>query len=58
MDDVCEMFCDVYTSKATGLDNIPDRIVNDVAKLIVASITHIINILIQQGKVPDEFKPI
>ena len=41
---------------ATGLDNIPARFVNDAAEQIAPSITHIVNISIQQGKVPQDLK--
>ena len=38
--------------KATGLDNIPARFENDAADQIASSITHIVNIAIQQGRYP------
>ena len=40
--------------KATGLDNIPARFENDAADQTASSITHIVNIVIQQGKVPQD----
>ena len=42
--------------KATGLDAIPSRFVRDSASIIVCPITHIINLSIIQGVVPDDLK--
>lgn len=42
--------------KATGLDGIPSRFVRDSASIIVCSLTHIINLSIIQGVVPDDLK--
>ena len=42
--------------KAMGLDGIPSRFVKDSASIIVCPITHIINLSIKQGVVPDDLK--
>jgi len=55
-DPLQHMLSSIDRSKATGLDNIPARFVKDAAEKIAPSITHIINISIQQGKVPQELK--
>jgi len=56
VEDVCKMLREVNRSKATGLDNLPARFVSDAAEQIAPSISHIINISILQGKVPNELK--
>ena len=43
-------------NKATGLDGIPSRFVRDSASIIVSPLTHIINLSIIQGVVPDDLK--
>ena len=43
-------------NKATGLDEIPCRFIEDGAPIIVGPVTHIINLSLIQGVVPDDFK--
>jgi len=43
-------------SKATGLDGISSRFVSDGASIICCPLTHVINLSIIQGVVPDDFK--
>jgi len=43
-------------SKATGLDGIPARFVKDGAAVIAGPLTHIINLSLIQGRVPDDLK--
>ena len=49
VDDICNMLSDVDSSKAIF-------VMKDAAEIIAPSIAHIINISIQYGKVPNEFK--
>ena len=44
------------TKKATGLDGIPSRFVKDGSSVIVSPLTHIINLSLIQGQVPDDLK--
>ena len=46
----------ISTNKATGLDNLPARFVKDSAQIITSPITHIVNLSITLGIVPDELK--
>ena len=41
-------------NKATGLDGIPSRFVVDAAPIIAYPLSHIINLSVIQGCVPDE----
>ena len=43
-------------NKATGLDDIPSRFVRDSASVIACPLTHVINLSIIQGVVPDDLK--
>ncbi len=43
-------------NKASGLDNIPARFFRDSARVIAPYVTYILNLSIEQGKVPREFK--
>ena len=42
--------------KATGLDNLPAKFIRDGAKHLAPPLTHIINLSIHHGKVPNELK--
>jgi hypothetical protein len=44
------------SNKATGLDGIPSRFVKDAAPIISGPISHIVNLSIIQGSVPDSLK--
>jgi len=43
-------------NKATGLDGIPSRLVVDAVPMIAYPLSHIINLSVIQGCVPDELK--
>ena len=43
-------------NKATGLDGIPSRFVLDSASLIACPLTHVINMSLIHGVVPDDLK--
>ncbi len=53
---VLEKLKNLNSSKATGLDNIPARFLRDAAEVITPCITHIINMSIEQGYCPNDFK--
>ena len=58
---VCEEFVEkellgLNPSKSTGLDNIPARFLRDGASVLKGLLTHIINLSITSGIVPDDFK--
>ena len=58
---VCEEFVEkellgLNPSKSTGLDNIPARFLRDGASVLKGPLTHIINLSITSGIVPDDFK--
>ena len=42
--------------KATGLDNIPARFLRDGASIIANPLTHIINLSISTGTIPEDMK--
>ena len=43
-------------NKATGLDGISSRFVRDSASLIACPLTHVVNLSVIQGVVPDDLK--
>ena len=45
-------------NKPTGLDGIPSNFVRDSVSIIVCPLTHIINLSIIQGVVPDDIKSV
>ena len=58
---VCEEFVEkellgLNPSKSTGLDSIPARFLRDGASVLKGPLTHIINLSITSGIVPDDFK--
>ncbi|CAB3982840.1 Hypothetical predicted protein [Paramuricea clavata] len=46
----------IDVKKAAGLDNIPPRLLKDSANVIARPLTKIINVSLEQGTVPDDFK--
>ena len=54
--DVLKKLSTLHQHKATGLDTIPSRFLRDSATTITPAITHIINLSIQHGQVPVDFK--
>ena len=46
----------IDVKKAAGLDNIPPRLLNDSANVIARPLTKIINVSLEQGTMPDDFK--
>ena len=43
-------------NKATGLDDLSARFIKDGARVIAPMITHIVNMSIRQGIIPDDLK--
>ena len=46
----------VSASKATGLDDLPARFVQDDSSVISKLLAHIINLSINTGSIPDDLK--
>ena len=55
-EEVCKKLSALNPNKATGHDKIPPRFLRDSAVTIAPLITHIINLSIKQGQVPQDFK--
>ncbi len=55
-DHVRRQLSSICVGKATGLDRMPARFLRDGAGIISRPVTHIINLSLCQGKVPDDFK--
>ena len=55
-EDVQKLLIKTSPSKATGLDGIPARFVRDGAEVILDPITHILNLSINQSKLPHDLK--
>lgn len=53
---VAEMLAELNVTKATGLDNIPARFLRDGVQEIASCVTHLINISLEQGIVPQATK--
>ena len=61
LDPVCEeqvhkLLNGINACKATGLDNIPAKFVTDASGIITSPLTHIINLSLSQGIMPDDLK--
>ena len=61
LDPVCEeqvhkLLNGINACKATGLDNIPAKLVTDASEIITSPLTHIINLSLSQGIMPDDLK--
>ncbi len=54
--EITKMLRGLDTSKATGLDAIPAKFLRDAAEVIAPYVTHMINLLISQSKVPQALK--
>ena len=55
-DEVFKRLSALQPHKATGLDKIPSKFLKDSAASIAPIITHIVNLSIKQGRVPQDFK--
>ena len=50
------ILCKLNSSKATGLDLLSPRFVKDGASLIMSPLTHILNLSLKSGELPDDIK--
>ena len=55
-DQVLKYLTKLSVNKSTGLDGIPSKFVRDSASIIACPLTHIINLSLVQGVVPDDLK--
>ena len=55
-DQIFKYLSTLNVNKSTGLDGIPSNVVRDSATIIACPLTHIINLSLIQGVVPDDFK--
>ena len=55
-DNVLSILCKLNSSKATGLDLLSPRFIKDGAKLIVSPLTHILNLSLSTGEIPESLK--
>ena len=53
---ICGLIYKLSTSKASGLDNIPVRLLKRINPTAVVSLTHIINLVILKGIIPADWK--
>ena len=54
--EVLGMLLKLHTNKACGADGLHPKYIKDIAEVITAPLTHIINLSIEQGIVPEELK--
>ena len=55
-EDVFKLLSGLKTTKATGLDNIPARLLKTAAPAISGSLAHLFNLSLSSGKVPVDWK--
>jgi hypothetical protein len=55
-EEILKLLKNVSTKKATGLDSLPARFLKDASENIVSPISHIINLSVKTGIVPNELK--
>ena len=53
---VCQDLSKIKSTKATGLDSIPAKLLKDAAPIIAKPIAHLINRTILTGKIPSQWK--
>ena len=53
---VLSILCKLNSSKATGLDLLSPRFIKDGAKFIVSPLTHILNLSLSTGEIPENLK--
>ena len=56
MDQVSSILNSIIASKATGLDELPARFIKDGSSVIAKPLTHIVNVSITTGTIPDDLK--
>ena len=56
VDNINQILNSMCANKDTGLDDLSARFIKDGAKVIAPMITHIVNMSIRQGIIPDDLK--
>ena len=56
VDQVSSILNSIIASKATGLDELPARLIKDGSSVIAKPLTHIVNLSITTGTIPDDLK--
>ena len=56
VDNINQILNSMCANKATGLDDLSARLIKDGARVIAPMITHIVNMSIRQGIIPDDLK--
>ena len=56
VDNINQILNSMSANKATGLDDLSARFIKDGARVIAPMITHIVNMSIRQGIIPDDLK--
>ena len=56
MDQVSSILNSIIASKATGLDELPARFIKGGSSVIAKPLTHIVNLSITTGTIPDDLK--
>ena len=56
VDNVSCILNSISASKATGLDELPARFITDVSSVIAKPPTHIVNVSVTTGNIPDDLK--
>ena len=54
--DIMKIVQSIGANKATGLDNLPAQFLKDSIDVIVSPLTHLVNLSIYHGIVPNELK--
>jgi hypothetical protein len=55
-EDITKMLLNINMGKATGLDNLPAKFLKDGSRFLAPPITHIINLTLHHGKIPQDIK--
>ena len=56
VDQVSSILNSISASKVTGLDELPARFIKDGSSVIAKPLTHIVNLSITTGNIPDDLK--
>ena len=56
VDQVSSILNSISASKARGLDELPTRFIKDGSSVIAKPLTHIVNLSITTGNIPDDLK--
>ena len=56
VEQVSSILNSIIASKATGYDELPARLIKDGSSVIAKPLTHIVNLTITTGNIPDDLK--